>query len=90
MNPREIEVQIEELVLHGFRPSDQYPIADAMQAELGRLLTEQSLSVTNDVALEQLNADAIRLDPRATSCPSGHGLSIFCNIRTGPVAQSHR
>ena len=47
MKPREIEAQIEELVLHGFPPSERYRIADAMQAELARLLTEQGLSVTN-------------------------------------------
>jgi len=62
MNPREIEVQIEELVLHGFPASERYPIADAMQAELARLLTEQGLSIRNDAALQQINTDAIRLN----------------------------
>jgi hypothetical protein len=71
MKSREIEVQIEELVLHGFRPSERYPIADAVQAELARLLTEQGLSVTNDLALEQLNADAIRLNPKARGETTG-------------------
>jgi hypothetical protein len=71
MKPHEIEVQIEELVLHGFRPSERYPIADAMQAELARLLTEQGLSMTNDAALEQLNADAIRLNPKARGETTG-------------------
>jgi Domain of unknown function (DUF4157) len=65
MKPRDIEVRIEELVLRGFPPSERYRIADAMQAELARLLTEQGLSVTNDAALEQLSADAIRLNPNA-------------------------
>ena len=71
MKPREIEAQIEELVLHGFPPSERYRIADAMQAELARLLTEQGLSVTNDAALEQLNADAIRLNPNARGETTG-------------------
>lgn len=35
-----IELHIEELVLHGFDPSDKYAIGDAVQRELARLLAE--------------------------------------------------
>ena len=38
-----IDVHIEELVLEGFAPGDRYGIADAVQSELGRLLSEQGL-----------------------------------------------
>jgi hypothetical protein len=37
-----IELHIEELVLHGFAPSDRYTIADAVERELSRLLAENS------------------------------------------------
>jgi len=38
-----IELHIAELVLHGFPPGDRHRIAEAMQQELTRLLTEQGL-----------------------------------------------
>ena len=36
----EVTVHIEELVLHGFDPHGRHALADALQAELGRLLGE--------------------------------------------------
>lgn len=38
-----VEVMIEELVLHGFTPGDRYYIGDAIERELTRLLAEQGL-----------------------------------------------
>jgi hypothetical protein len=38
--PRRIEVEIEELVLHGFDPRDRHSIGKAVRSELSRLLTE--------------------------------------------------
>jgi len=43
MKPRTVELHIEELVLHGFAPGDRYRIAEAVQAELTRLFTEQGV-----------------------------------------------
>lgn len=44
VRPPAIELHIEELVLHGFQPSDRRRIGDAVQRELARLLTERGLS----------------------------------------------
>ncbi len=41
MMPKNIELHIEELVLHGFAPGDRYRIAEAVEAELTRLFAEQ-------------------------------------------------
>ena len=41
---RTIEVNIDELVLHGFPPGDRYAIADAVQQELSQLVTAQIAS----------------------------------------------
>jgi hypothetical protein len=38
---REIELNIDELVLHGFPPGERYAIADAVEQTLSQLLTEQ-------------------------------------------------
>jgi hypothetical protein len=43
MKPANIEVNIEELVLHGFSPGDRYRIAEALEGELARLLANQGL-----------------------------------------------
>ena len=43
MKPREIEVQIEELVLHGFDPANPWRIADALQQELRELLAARGV-----------------------------------------------
>lgn len=39
MKPREIEVHIEELILHGFEPAHRWRIADGLQRRLEELLT---------------------------------------------------
>lgn len=39
-----IELHIEQLVLHGFRPNDRYRIGKAVELELTRLFTEQGIS----------------------------------------------
>lgn len=38
MKPREIEVHIEELILHGFEPANRWLVADALEQELRGLL----------------------------------------------------
>jgi len=40
MNPREIEVHIDELVLHGFAPEARWQVGDALESELRSLLAE--------------------------------------------------
>lgn len=49
MNKRNIELHIEELVLHGFPPGDRNRIAGAVEHELAMLVTERGLmqDVTN-------------------------------------------
>ncbi len=37
---RNIELHIEELILHGFAPGDRYRIGEAVELELARLFTE--------------------------------------------------
>jgi hypothetical protein len=43
MKPREIEVHIEELILHGFEPAHRCGIGDALQRQLDRLLTAKGI-----------------------------------------------
>jgi hypothetical protein len=58
MTPREIEVHIEELVLHGFELGDRYGIGEAVEHELARLLGQQGIpfSLRSDNATDELKA----------------------------------
>lgn len=40
-----IELQIDELILHGFAPDERYRIGAAIERELTRLLAERGLSL---------------------------------------------
>ena len=43
MKPKNIELNIEELVLHGFSPGDRYSIGEAVEQELSRLLADRGV-----------------------------------------------
>jgi hypothetical protein len=43
MKLREIDVHIEELILHGFKPANGLQIADALEQELRGLLTAKGV-----------------------------------------------
>ena len=54
MMPKNIELHIEELVLHGFAPGDRYRIGEAVEQELSRMLADrgvpQSLAKGGEIA----------------------------------------
>jgi hypothetical protein len=62
-HPGSIELHIEELVLHGFSAGDRHAIADGLQIELAKLLTEEKFSLPTavDTRLEYLDAGAFRV-----------------------------
>ena len=43
MKPKNIELNIEELVLHGFSPGDRHRIGEAVEQELTRLLADRGV-----------------------------------------------
>ena len=59
-SPREIEVRIEELILHGFTPGTRWQVADALESELHVLLAERGVPAAWKNSPEKLTADAIR------------------------------
>lgn len=58
-----IELHIEELVLHGMGESDRYLIGEAFQQELTRLLTEKGLprSLAQGGEIHRINAGAFEV-----------------------------
>ncbi len=85
MKQPNIRLHIEELVLHSFAPNDRYAIADAVERELSRLLTEHSAKRDSSSSWRSntdcLDAGAFRVDPR--SRPHAIGTQIARAIHGG-------
>lgn len=68
MKPTNVELHVEELVLHGFQPGDRYEIALAVERELARVLTERGIppSFAEGLTVEHLDAGAFNVAPSST------------------------
>lgn len=69
-SPPEIELHIDELVLHGFEKRSQGTVAEALQSQLSALLAKQGIPGTwknNPVTLEARAAHAIGLTNSGTT-----------------------
>jgi hypothetical protein len=82
---RAVEVQIEELVLHGFAPSDRHAIAQAVQRELEQLIGQGQLPVShgNPVALKQIDAGTFQVKAGSNAENNGAQIarSVFRSMR---------
>ncbi|MBA2435921.1 MAG: hypothetical protein H0V54_12730 [Chthoniobacterales bacterium] len=67
MNPREIDLHIEELVLHGFAPEARWQIGDTLEHELRGLLTAQGVPPEWLASPERIDAGAIALTKPMTT-----------------------
>ncbi len=63
MRPKNIELHIEELVLHGFSCGDRYRIAEAVERELAHLFAEQGVpnSLSDGGEIERLDGGAFKM-----------------------------
>lgn len=63
MTRKNIELHIEELVLHGFAPGDRSRIGEAVQQELTRLFVEQGVprSLSQGGEIGRLDAGAFEM-----------------------------
>lgn len=64
-----VELHIEELMLHGFAPGDRYRVGEAVERELQRLLAEQGAPdlLNGSVVLARIDAGSFNLDQNAKS-----------------------
>jgi hypothetical protein len=69
MRPLNVEVRIEELLLHGFAPGDRYRIGQAVERELVRLFTEQGVppSLTQGGEIASMDGGAFNVAPGSKS-----------------------
>ena len=83
MIPGEIEVRIEELILHGFSPADRLRIGAATEGELSRLLMERGLpkGLARGADLEAVDAGTFTRGSADT--PAGMGGAIVHAVYGG-------
>ena len=86
MKPMNVELHIEELMLHGFAPGDRHRIGEAVERELQRLLAEQGAPdlLNGSVELERIDAGSFNLDENAKSATIGAQVAeaIYSGLRT--------
>lgn len=72
-----IELHIEELVLHGFSTRDGYRIRDAVQLEITRLLQEQGLppAFSVEANMGNLNAGNLNILPNTKAEVVGNDIA---------------
>jgi hypothetical protein len=89
MNRANIELYIEELVLHGFSAGDRYRIAEAVQGELTRLFAEQGLPPTLVQSGDIRQIDAGGFEIAAGSAGNVVGGQIADRVHSGLSGEQH-
>ena len=85
MNPPRIEVQVDELAVHGFEPGRARRLAEALEQELGRLLSAETSSDWQEREIGALDAGALPVDPGASSNVVGARVAraVFWSLTSG-------
>jgi hypothetical protein len=78
-----IELHIEELVLHGFAPGDRHRIVEAAQFELQRLLAERGAPQLFDGSIDLARIDAGSFDLKPGANAEGVGAQVARAIYGG-------
>ena len=65
MKPGNVELRIEELVLHGFEPADHHRIGEAVESELARLFVEEGVptSLAREGGTDRVDGGTIEAQP---------------------------
>ncbi len=75
---QDIELHIEELVLHGFAGYNKYQLAQAVELEITRLLQERGLpSVVHSrgLSVDRLNAGSFSVQPDTKASSVGNNIA---------------
>lgn len=79
--PREIELSIDEIVLEGTGASARLAVADALQAELARLFTEQTPALEAPVRIDSVRAAPVGVTMQAPA--RALGTAIAASVHAG-------
>jgi len=85
MKPPRIEVNIEELVLHGFDPRDRYRIGEAVEQELTRLFTEKGVppGLEKSGDIPHLDGGSVKIESNLKASKAGVSIarSVYGGLR---------
>src|SRR5262249_48874942 len=87
-----VELQIDQLVLHGFAPGERLAVADALENELAELFAEQGLrhSLMSSMDLSTLDGGEFRVSSGSKPHQIGAqiGQSLYRHLVAHPEAQN--
>ncbi len=85
MRPKNIELHIEELVLHGFAQGDRYRIAEAVERELVQLFAERGVprSLSKGGEIERMDGGVFEM--ARSSKPEGIGAHVARAVYGGLI-----
>ena len=83
-----IEIHIDELVLHGFAPNDYAGISDAVEFELTRLFSEHGIPSSLSSNKKYSRIDAGEFTMPTGSKANSIGNSVAGSVYKGVIAQS--
>jgi len=95
MKPYNIELHIEELVLHGFSHGDRDAIGEAIQGELARLFAEQgahpTLHHSRDVEKVDGGSFTVRAGAKAATIGTQVGQMVYNSLQQEqkPTPRTH-
>lgn len=78
-----IELHIEELVLHGFKSGDRHAITEAVQQELARLFAEQGLPTSLAQSTEIAHITGNQFNVKANAKPRSIGTQVAESVYKG-------
>ena len=85
--PHDIELYIDELILHGFSVHDRYAIAEAVQIELTRRFTEQGVptSFTQQIDIPSLRTKSFNFQQHTSDVTLGNSIadSVYKGFTNG-------
>lgn len=76
MTRANVELHIEELVLHGFAPGERHNISDAVERELERLFSEQGAPSQLSLSAEIVDLDGGSFEAAQGSRPEVIGSQV--------------
>jgi hypothetical protein len=92
MSGPKIELDIDELILHGFAASDRFRIAEAFRSELTRLLTEHSRHETlpRSLNIDRIQAASFKVTNGAKPAAIGAQVAQSVYRQVGPAVLGPR
>jgi hypothetical protein len=90
MGVSRLEVQIDELVLHGFAPADRLRIGEAVQRELARLIGEGDIARLARGRAEMARLDAGSFQVAAGGDPEVIGGQVARAVHAGLTGDAGR